>query len=325
MQVLSTEDLCALFEELSRSGVKEILITGGEPLLHRDFSVLINKIADLEMAISLFTNGTFMDQETARTLALANATVNFSIDGGNKTHDKIRGVEGAFKKAMEGIHYLLQARRELGTKNRVQISCTVQRHNLDDIIPCFNLAKEQGLDAIWYNIIHGKQYLSLTEKDHHSLKNNISRLNNLSNSAKPHVVIGEMLREFTRDRISRESLDKGLPTLNLFKDDPIPCLAVYRSSFIDAFGRVFPCCYAYFDNFSYHKFEAKRQQFCLGNVLDSSFNQIWQGQKYDEFRAKTDPVPVKELGFVCGQCYDYFLFKKAHRLYRLLEKTHLIR
>ena len=99
----TTGRLFALFEELSALGVKDILLSGGEPMLRKDFASLLKKISSLKMSVNLFTNGTLMNREKAEALASSGSTVFFSIDGLKEIHDKIRGVKNTFDKAVRGI------------------------------------------------------------------------------------------------------------------------------------------------------------------------------------------------------------------------------
>jgi len=318
--VLSTQRLLDLFNELASLGVEGILLTGGETLMQPDFVTLIRHLDDLERKITIFTNGTLMDRAKAEALAAANAIVFFSIDGVSETNDKIRGVSGTFDKAIEGIRNLVNARKEGRFKNWIIINFTVQRNNVHDVVPIFNVANKIGVDTVTYNLVHGKPDVSPDEDSLKTLKENFQSLEKLAASSKTRIFLGDVLRAFIEENIPLDNVKTGLPTLSLFRDSPVPCIAAYTASFIDSFGRVFPCCYCYLDNFSYSQFEKERSRFCMGNILEKSFSEIWYGEKYNKFRATTDPVNAEDLYLFCGQCYDYFAFRKSYTSFPFFKK-----
>lgn len=319
--VLGTRVLFNLFDEFANIGVERVLLTGGEPLIRRDFGALIGRISDLRMSTTIFTNGTLMDRERAWTLAAASAVVCFSVDGLAEAHDKIRGVPGTFDKAFKGIQNLIQARREGHFRGSVTISFTVQKSNIDDVVPMLSVANEVGVDAVTYNLVHGKPGMAPDERDLERLKKDLGSLRGLAAYYKTSVVVGEILQAFVKGEIPLSDVKAGLPSLGLFRNVPVPCLAAYTTSFIDGFGRVFPCCFCYLDNFSFSEFEEERRQFQMGSLLESSFSKIWYGEDYDRFRAGTDPVDVDDLSLFCGQCHNYFAFKRSLASNRFSRKS----
>ena len=98
------------------AGLKKIGLTGGEPFLRKDLVELIRLFHQLlpSARISVVTNGLM----TARTLKalerirefLPELIFSVSLDGIGETHDKVRGIPGAFDKAMA----TMRGAKELG-------------------------------------------------------------------------------------------------------------------------------------------------------------------------------------------------------------------
>ena len=87
-----------------------ICLTGGEPLLHPAIYAVIKDAHDLGFSVGITTNGTLIDNVSARQLFQAGLdTVAVSIDGIGKTHDSFRLVKGCFDRAVFGIHSLKKA------------------------------------------------------------------------------------------------------------------------------------------------------------------------------------------------------------------------
>lgn len=323
---LGTERLCELFSELKKMGVEEILLTGGETMIRTDFMILLSFISDLGMSVSIITNGTLVTTEIAQKLAAASAKVTFSIDGDMETHDRIRGVKGTFRRAVEGIKKVVRANRKTGTIAEVAINYTVQKGNIRDMLNLLSSAEALGVDTVLYTIVHGSPDVAPGDDELEMLHEELSKLRKSAKLSHTRVVISDMVRAFADGTLPVADVKAGLPALSLFRDQPVPCFAAYRTSFIDCFGRVFPCCYCYLDNASFNKYEKAREKFYLGSILDTGFPEIWYGAigGYKKFRKNTDPVDIDRFSICCGQCYDYYLFRKMNRVFQVLNKMPLI-
>lgn len=108
-----------------------ICLTGGEPLLHRDFFPIVEQIRSLGFPWGITTNGTLIDRACAeRMAALGLASATLSLDGLEETHDALRRVKGAYQKVLRAVDCL----HEAGIK--VQITSVIHSgnyHELDDL------------------------------------------------------------------------------------------------------------------------------------------------------------------------------------------------
>jgi len=113
---LSTKEVINLLEDIDRLGVAYLTLSGGEPLLRKDFKLVANKIAELGFYCALNTNGTLITSKNARILANSFDMIKISIDGDRLTHDKLRGKKGSYEKAVNAIkilHRLSQRRAKI--------------------------------------------------------------------------------------------------------------------------------------------------------------------------------------------------------------------
>ena len=108
---LTVKEIKALIDELAAMGVLALTFTGGEPLLHPHIFELIEYARKKPLTVLLFTNGTLITPEIVEKLKeLHLYRVNVSIDGpDSKTHDRFRGVDGAFEKTIQSIDMLQEA------------------------------------------------------------------------------------------------------------------------------------------------------------------------------------------------------------------------
>lgn len=132
-----------LLEDLAAFGVPTVLFSGGEPLLRPDLLDLAAAARELGMRTVLSTNGTRIDQETARAILDAGFSyVGVSIDGIGPLNDKLRGSRGAFDGAVGGI----RAARAVGLRTGVRF--TVHANNRHQLGRVFELAEAEGVNRL---------------------------------------------------------------------------------------------------------------------------------------------------------------------------------
>ena len=98
--------------------------------------------------LTMTTNGTLIDKVKAKRLVEAGLRgVNISIDSPiRKMHEKIRGVEGSFKKTAQAV--ALFNRYAHKGKLTVRINTVVGRSNFETLATLPDLAHELGADGI---------------------------------------------------------------------------------------------------------------------------------------------------------------------------------
>ena len=97
-----------------------LCITGGEPLLREDFWDILGYAHEQGFTWGMTSNGTLITPEVAgRLYETGMATISVSIDGLEATHDKLRGLPGGYRLAMQGIENLIAEReKDRGEKDR---------------------------------------------------------------------------------------------------------------------------------------------------------------------------------------------------------------
>lgn len=106
---LTYEEACSIIDNIANDGrVKEIWISGGEPLLYKNLLPIVKYIVSKKICPSISTNAYLVTDELAKELYLAGIRyVHVSIDGIDaKTHDSLRQVKGSFIRAVNGIKHL---------------------------------------------------------------------------------------------------------------------------------------------------------------------------------------------------------------------------
>jgi len=125
---LDTDACLALIDQMAELGVKEVSLIGGEAYLRSDWTSLIARIRARGMVPLLTTGGrglTAARAEAAAKAGLASASV--SLDGNEATHDRLRGVQGSHRAALEALRNL----RAAGVK--VSVNTQINRLSLPDL------------------------------------------------------------------------------------------------------------------------------------------------------------------------------------------------
>lgn len=108
---LTTKEALNLCEELQNLNTEIVNLTGGEPILRKDWKEIGKKIRDLGIDLSLLTNGLAINDEIVYFLReLEVYAMAISLDGGTpKTHDSIRRINGSFDKCISSLNLFQDA------------------------------------------------------------------------------------------------------------------------------------------------------------------------------------------------------------------------
>ena len=83
----------AILKQIFNSGACGVAFEGGEPLLRKDLVEILAFSRSLPLHTSLITNGTLLKSRIDEIAPYINGVVYVSLDGLEKTHDAIRGVD----------------------------------------------------------------------------------------------------------------------------------------------------------------------------------------------------------------------------------------
>ncbi len=126
-----------------------LCITGGEPLLRKEFFDIMGYAHKLGFRWGMTSNGTLIDNEMAKRLSdVGMGTISISIDGLRDTHDWFRRTKGGYDKAMRGVQALI----DQGTFRHVQITTVVHKKNIDELEELYDIMC--GIDIDSWRVIN---------------------------------------------------------------------------------------------------------------------------------------------------------------------------
>ncbi|MBW1739086.1 MAG: radical SAM protein [Deltaproteobacteria bacterium] len=140
---LDTQASFHLLDQIAEVGEPIVILTGGEPLLRPDIFDIARYGTDKGLRMVMAPNGTLITEKTTRQMADAGIQrISVSLDGATReSHDKFRGVQGAFDGALRGIRRVKDAGIEF------QINTTITKTNLSEIPKIQELAIKLGAVA----------------------------------------------------------------------------------------------------------------------------------------------------------------------------------
>jgi len=263
---LTTEQGKELIDDLAAYGSPVMLFSGGEPLVRKDLPQLAAYAVEKGMRAVISTNGTLITSQTARTLKeIGLSYVGISLDGMQEINDRFRGVNGAFRSALDGIENCQEAGIKVGLR------FTVNKFNVGEIPKIFRLLEERDIPRVcFYHLVYAGRGSDLV-KDDLSHAETRAALDLIIDETKRLHAAGKPKEVLTVDNHA----DGPYVYLRLLKEDPERAkevLELLKWNEGNNSGRGIGCVSwdgeVYADQFWRH--------YSFGNVKDRPFSEIWE-------------------------------------------------
>lgn len=239
-----------ILSEAMEMGLFFVTVLGGEPFMYPSLFQMIEEHP--QIFFQVYTNGTLMTAEKAQRLSdLGNVMVVLSCEGYEEETDRWRG-PGVFRKIMEAMDHLRDARVLFGS------SATVTRDNIDVV------SSEQWIDFLLSKGVIAQMYFLYLPVNGHGDLN---------------LMVTPEQRNHLRKQVKYFRATKPLFVLDFWNDGPHVkgCIAGGRRYFhINANGDVEPCVYT-------HVATHNIRDVSLAEALDSPlFRAIRRRQPHNE-------------------------------------------
>jgi len=277
-QELTTKQIKFLLDDITEAGCLFLLITGGEPLLRKDFPEIYMHAKQNGLIITVFTNGTLMKDSIAELFGeWPPYSVEISIYGATaSTYERITGVKGSYARCMKGIQTLLR------NNIHVQLKTMLMLLNSHELFAMEKMATDFGVrfrfDAALFACLNGdKTPLSLRVPPEEAVEKEF---------ADP-VRYGNWLDYARRFKES------------IITDDLYVCGAGLSTFHIDPYGNLQPCMLTHTIQY---------------NLLDGNFLSGWYNI-YERIRQKKVSKNFSCKGcnkvIFCNYCPSFFLLENG--------------
>ncbi|MEB2295135.1 MAG: radical SAM protein [Ignavibacteria bacterium] len=286
---LEESDISKMLDSFRKLNTKEIVMSGGEALMHPNFFRFCGIIKTRKIKITLLSTGLLLKKYASEILANVDEVI-VSLDGSRDIHDKIRNIPNAFEKLKEGVQEL----KELNPEFRVTARSVIQKENYLDFPNIVDAAKDIGLDQISFltadvttDAFNRAELWE--EKKVSEIKLSIEEVKKLKEIIESLIISHSV--DFERKFIA-ESPDKIRRFYNYYaafyglSDFPkISCNAPWVSTVIEADGTVRPCFF--------HK--------KIGNIHENDLMEILNSDESILFRKNLD----MNTDSICKKCVCY--------------------
>jgi MoaA/NifB/PqqE/SkfB family radical SAM enzyme len=143
LKQLNPEDVASLMSALKKFGTKQVVMSGGEALLHPRFFELCKMLNSAGIYVTLLSTGLTIKKYANELLENINEVI-VSLDGNEVLHDTIRNIPGAYHKLKEGVHALKIKQPSFPVSART----VIHKLNFRSWRQIIETAKATGLDRI---------------------------------------------------------------------------------------------------------------------------------------------------------------------------------
>ncbi len=158
---ISTAQAREMIDDLAAYGAPVMLFSGGEPLVREDLPELAAHAVSRGMRAVISTNGTLITPQKAAELKKVGLSyVGISMDGGEETHDRFRGVPGSFRRTIKGIENCKAEGLKVGLR------FTINKRNAGEVPILFDLLKDLDIPRIcFYHLVYSGRGSELIRED----------------------------------------------------------------------------------------------------------------------------------------------------------------
>jgi len=270
----------------------------GEPLLNKDLPRMVKYLKDRGTYVLFNSNGTLLTSKRGQALIDAGLDeYRLSMDGATREmYARVRGVD-AFDKIWRNMRNFVAMQREQdASKPAVSLWFTAMRENIAELPRLIELADENGIREVYMQrFVYFEKGLAMANQ---AL---------FRRSSKEELDIVRRCEQMCEERgILFKAAGSATPMESIVRDfGERPwsgCNRPYTLTYITSSGNVLSCCFSPFGHRSAKEYHEER---VLGNVFKESIQSIWNGERYEAFRAAFESDHPARHCEQCGLNWSY--------------------
>jgi len=303
VSVTSEKEKELTLEELDRivsqtSWFTVITLTGGEPLLRKDFRDILTCISS-KRRCHVITNGVLLDKDMAQLMVKSAPRnlfsrgllfVGISMHGPAEVHDRITQLDGSFALATDGARYLAESKASANSKFPVvYLGAVLTKDTVETLPEMVSIARE--VSASIFNVVLHNTSLDLS----------ILRGATMETMGQQPVPPERIEPEHLRAKLS-ETLRRGaelgvqvrLPRMPIseivnyyagkWQPSGYTCYTPWSKTYVSPYGQVYAC----------HQYE-------VGNLREKPLKNIWNNAQYRRFRLA---LKQRDVFPICAACCE---------------------
>jgi len=264
---LPEETFKRLCSELKEMGTEYLVLTGdGEPFLHSHLVMFVSTAKDAGFNVTLFTNGTLMDDAKLRELVdMRLDTLRVSLWASSEEEYKInypKSKPGTFTKIVNSLEGIAQIKKEKGTPfPLISLHRPINRFNFMGVDAMVRLAHETGSNKVSFSPFKTRKKelanSALSDNEEKYIKGTLCKMK-------------KKLKSFSID----SNIDQTLLRYNIGESvwEKLPCYIGWIHLRIKVDGTVLPC---------------NTCSIPIGSLDKNSLAEIWNGPAMRALRRRT--------------------------------------
>jgi len=284
-ELVSIEQWQRLFDDLKKTKLESITISGGEPTLYPQLADLIMMAKQCGWHVALNTNGWRLKSGSSfhRLVTSGVDCITISVDSSTaQLHDELRQLQGLWESAVTGLTKLMYYNSDTESPIQVNVRSILSRYNYTDLPRLVGMCMRFRVDALMISYIEAdfvNGHFLLTKEQIADLKQNVI----------PQVIsyfmcyapakgtikedaIRKLQTIFPEEASSLEEYSRGI----YWGDEEAIetyCTIPYEFALVTPKGDVYPCnAIEYFGEPT------------MGNIKEESFLDIWFSSAFNLFR-----------------------------------------
>ena len=141
-KLMSADEVFSIAKTFVKHGVSKIRLTGGEPLVRKDFETIARSLSTLPVELAISTNGILVDKHLALFKEIGLNKINLSLDSLDQEKFKHITRRDHFFKVMENLQLLL----ELDFEVKLNV-VLMQGFNEDEILDFIDFTKDKKVSV----------------------------------------------------------------------------------------------------------------------------------------------------------------------------------
>jgi MoaA/NifB/PqqE/SkfB family radical SAM enzyme/glycosyltransferase involved in cell wall biosynthesis len=246
---MELSQLMPLLEQAVEIGTQTLVITGGEPFMHKGLFHAVQAARALGLHVNITTNGTMVDKRWDALMGSGVDSLSFSIDGLEATHDRLRGKKGCWTQTLTAVQRVLEA------GIHVSVYMVVTRENVRELPQVYALVKGIGADFDFWPVNDAPEHYLRTAEDQSRWKAALAVLAGMD----PQIAARRAYYETALDYHGQ-----GLGAVR--------CLGLVDQFGVTYDGRFLPCCVW------------GGEGLAVGNVFETPLTELWTHPDVQRYR-----------------------------------------
>jgi cyclic pyranopterin phosphate synthase len=287
-ELLSFEEIARVARTFVAAGVKKIRITGGEPLVRRDLERLVAQLAELDVDLTMTTNGSLLPQKAPALAEAGLRRITVSLDSlDDAIFRELNDVDFPVDRVLDGI----AAASAAGLP--VKVNAVIKRGvNDDQIVPLARFFRGSG---------HTLRFIEYMDVGH----SNGWRLDDVVPAreivARLDAAFGvEAVEASYRGEVAqRWRYTDGAGEVGVIASVTQPFCGDCTRARLSAEGKLYTCLFAVRG----HDLRALLRNGATDDELEAALHAVWggRGDRYSELRsAATVDLPKVEMSYIGG-------------------------